>query len=444
MPNYSDLNITPGPDIDKNFFNFKATNLKIDKIYAIKFQWVYPDGSVSPWSSGKFVTTNTESIPAAPISTVEGGAGFIKASLTTFPANAFRVDVYVINGIFGTGKIAHSFFSAGTTTIAAPAGTYQVQLITVTPSKINGTPTQTFSAVVTDPSASIAVLPSVAPSTPTVSSVVGAIQLSWNGKTSTGADQPSGFRAAKVYVGTSADFTPVDTGNSGANQVDTLKFANGQNTLNIGVGTLVNSVALTYNTNYFVKIKTTNGNVAQDSTAVSATGNPVQIGKVGSGDIVTVTADQITTGTLQSNSIITVGATSGKRVELRATGDPFEIFGTGGTSLLSYNTSSNKLVVTGEGSFTGAITATSGSFTGDLYASNGLFSVISGSLTATSGSVGNWIINSGKLASSPGINPSIELDPLTPQFILRGSGLYSGFNITLAPPTGITAGSTFL
>jgi hypothetical protein len=34
----------------------------------------------------------------------------------------------LLTGIFGTGKVAYSFSSAGTTTIAAPAGTYQVQL----------------------------------------------------------------------------------------------------------------------------------------------------------------------------------------------------------------------------------------------------------------------------------------------------------------------------
>jgi hypothetical protein len=440
-----DLRITSQPDaVDKNKFQVVIANLKIDKPLVFQFQYVFPDGEVSEWSPGYNLNTSTEVIPGSPSASVAStSSASIPVTLSTFPANAKRVDVYVINGIFGTGKVAYSFFSAGTTTIAAPAGTYQVQLITVTPSGINGTPTQTFSITVTDPTANLVADPSVTPNTPTVSSVVGAIQLSWNGKTASGGDQPNGFKAAKVYVGTSSGFTPVDTGSPGANQVDTLNFANGQNTLNIGVGTLVNGVALTYNTNYYVKIKTTNGNTAQDSAEVSASGNPVQIGKVGSGDIVSILADQITTGTLQSNSTITVGSPGGKRVELRGTGNPFEIFGTGGTSLLSYNTSLNRLTITGDGSFTGAVTATSGSFTGDLYASNGLFKVESGQITATSGKIGDWVINTGKLASSSGASPNIELDPLTPQIVLRGTGSYSGYNITLAPPTGITAGSTF-
>jgi len=372
MPNYSDLNITPEPNIDKNFFNFKATNLKIAKTYAIKFQWVYPDGSVSPWSSGKFVTTNTESVPAAPTATVTGGAGFIKVELPTFPANALRVDVRISGGIFGDGtKVSETFTAAGTKTITAPGGAapgfaYTVTLLTVTPSKINGNPSSPVTVYVTDPSASLVVEPSATPSTPTVSSVVGAIQLSWNGKKSDGGNQPAGFKAAKVYVGTTAGFTPIDSGNQNANQVDVLDFGNGQNTLNIGVGTVVNGVAITYDTDYYVKIKTTNGNTAQDSAAVSATGSPVQIGKVGNNGLIEITADKITTGTLQSNSTVTVGASGGRRVELRGSGVPFEIFGTGGSPLLSYNASSNKLSITGEGTFSGALQAASGDFTGSL------------------------------------------------------------------------------
>ena len=312
MANPADLNITPQPDTDKNFFNFKAVGLKIDKTYAIKFQWIYDDLTLSDWSPGFFVNTSTESVPAAPTNTVTGGAGFIKVELPTFPTNALRVDVRIAGGTFGSGTVvAESFTSAGVKTIAAlgaasPGNSYVVTLLTVTPSKINGDPSSPVTVYVTDPAASIAVEPSVTPSTPTVSQVLGAIQLSWNGKRADGSDQPAGFKAAKVYVGTSAGFTPVDTGNSGANQVDVLNFSNGQNTLNISVGTIVNTVALTYGTDYYVKIKTTNGNVAQDSSAVSATGNPVRIGQVGSGDIVSVTADKIYSGTISSQTI-TVG-----------------------------------------------------------------------------------------------------------------------------------------
>jgi hypothetical protein len=74
-----DLQITPQPNIDKDFFNFKATGLKINKKYQIKFQWVYDDGEVSPWSPGyEFTTINYQSNLVAPTITVTPAAlGYI-------------------------------------------------------------------------------------------------------------------------------------------------------------------------------------------------------------------------------------------------------------------------------------------------------------------------------------------------------------------------------
>ena len=408
---------------DKNYFTLPVPNLKIDSSYAFQFQYVFEDGEVSAWSPVKSITTSTESVPAAPTATVTGGAGFIKVELPTFPSNALRVDVRIAGGTFGSGTVvAESFTSAGVKTIAAlgaasPGNAYVVTLLTVTPSKINGDPTSATTVYVTDPAASIAVEPSVTPSAPTVSPVLGAIQLAWNGKTSSGGNQPAGFDAAKVYVGTSADFTPVDTGNSGANQVDILNFANGQNTLNIAVGTVVNGTALTYGIDYYVKIKTTNGNIAQDSTAVAATGNPVQIGKVGSGDIVSITADQITTGTI-SSQIVTVGTTAGKHVKLSGTGDPLTIYGTGGIndSILSFGTNAENesvLTIKGNGTFSGALSAASGTFAGNITASAGTFSVNNGVLTAQSGTIGGWTINGAILESTANNSGQIKFVPIT-------------------------------
>lgn len=201
--------------------------------------------------------------------------------------------------------------------------------------------------------------PSELPSTPTVKPVVGAIELAWNGKTSTGADQPFGFNSAKVYVGTTSNFTPVDSGTS-KNQVDILNFANGQNTLNIGVGTVVNSsLTLTYGTDYYVKIKTTNGTTSEDSESVSATGNPVRIGQLSNAGLIEISADKIITGTLQSNSTITAGSPNGKRVVISGGENPIQVFGTGNNSILSFDGSGNLAI-------TGTITATSGAFTGSV------------------------------------------------------------------------------
>jgi hypothetical protein len=151
MSNPSDLNIVTQPDTDKNYFNFKAAGLKIDTNYAIKFQWVYEDGTVSEWSAGKFINTSTETVPAAPSVIVPSTAiGNIPVTLSAFPANAKRVDVYIIGGVYGTGKVADSFFQAGTKNIPVTAGEYLVSLIAVTPSGINGTPTSSFTIVISN------------------------------------------------------------------------------------------------------------------------------------------------------------------------------------------------------------------------------------------------------------------------------------------------------
>lgn len=425
-----DLRVTAQPDaVDKDKFQVVATGLKISESYVFQFQYVFEDGSTSDWSPGYTLLTSTESVPGAPsVSVATTGSGVIPVTLNTFPANAKRVDVFIIGGVYGVGKVAYSFFAAGAHSIPAAAGSYQVVLLTVTPSSINGDPTSTFNVTVTDPTANLQVDPSVTPSTPTVSPVLGAIQLSWNGKTSSGENQPNGFVAAKVYVGTSSGFTPIDTGNSGANQVDVLNFGNGQNTLNIAVGTLVNGVAMTYGVDYYVKIKTTNGNTAQDSSAVLATGSPAQIGKAGSGDIISITADQITTGTI-SSQVVTIGSSSGKHVKLSGTGDPLTVYGTGGTSdpLLSFSTNGSGqsvLSIKGSGTFSGDISAATGTLTNALnigtynlgtWGGRGYpFSVnSSGNLEASSGKIGGWTINSTQLISTASSGGQIALYPIT-------------------------------
>jgi hypothetical protein len=218
-----------------------------------------------------------------------------------------------------------------------------------------------WSAVRRLPAYNLAPEPSELPSTPTVKPVVGAIELAWNGKTSTGEDQPYGFNSAKVYIGTTSNFTPVDSGTS-KNLVDILNFANGQNTLNIGVETIVNSsLTLDYGVDYFVKIKTTNGNTAQDSVAVSATGNPVRIGQLDNDGLVTISADKIITGTLRAGASITAGAVNGKRVILSSGENPIQVYGSGGTldPLFRLDSLGNLVIK-------GVITATSGAFTGAI------------------------------------------------------------------------------
>ena len=381
------------------YFLVTITDLDLATQYPIQFQYVYADGRKNDnWSAGRYFTTTGATVPNEPqlqTTDVVGGAGFVKVTWSGNDSsgnaieNFDRVDVHISGTTFGDGtKPAGSFKTAGTQTFSCVAGTYIVQLKVYS---LNGS-TSFFSSArtVTVTSATPAAESSVTPSTPTVSSVLGAIQLAWNGKTSSGGDQPYGFTAAKVYIGTTSGFTP-----SSSNQVDVLNFANGQNTLNIGVGTIVNGTALDYGTDYYVKIATTNG--TDTSTPVSASGNPVQIGKVTSGDIVTVTADKIATGTLSSGSTITVGSTSGKHIKLSGTGDPFIIYGSGGTSnpVLSYN--GTKLTIVGDGTFSGALSAATGTFTGTLSAASGSFS---GTITASGGTIGGITIAAAALQNN--------------------------------------------
>jgi hypothetical protein len=433
-----DLAIVPVTSSDTNYFLRKVTGLKIDKTYSFKFQWVFEDDTKSDWSPGYQINTPTEDVPGAPtVSVPSTNASYIPVTLSAFPANAKRVDVYVIGGAFGTGKVADSFLQAGTKSISVGAGTYQVSLITVSPSGINGNPSNTFTIIVTDPTANIqSPEPSKTPSTPSASSVLGAIQLTWNGRQADGSAQPYGFTAAKVYVGTTADFTP-----SASNQVDAFNFKDGQNVINIGVGTLVNGAPMTYGVDYYVKIATTNG--TDTSTPVAATGNPKRIGKVGSGDIVSILADQIETATLSATSTITVGTTAGKHLKLAGTGDPLTIYGSGGISnpVLSFN--GNKLTIAGDGAFTGSLTGASGTFGPVTIGSTGIsstnFSIandgsasFNGILTAAGGTIGGWDINGTQLRST-GTN-SITLNPNTPKIALLQSGVEK---ITIDPVEGI-------
>ena len=413
---------------DGNYFLVTITDLDLGTAYPLQFRWKNKNGTLGAWSSVKTFVSEYATIPSEPnlaVGDVVGGAGFIKVTwdgnnaLAAAASNFDRVNVHISGTTFGDGTKPAGFFKqSGTQTFAAVAGTYIVQLKILT---VNGSESLYSTArTVTVTSAAPSAESSVTPSTPTVSSVLGAIQLSWNGKTSTGADQPFGFNAAKVYVGTSAGFTP-----SSSNQLDVLNFANGQNTLNIGVGTVVNGTALTYGVDYYVKIATTNG--TDTSTAVSASGNPVRIGQVTSGDIVTINADKIATGTLSSGSTITVGSTSGKHIKLSGTGDPFIIYGTGGVSnpILSYN--GDKLTVVGDGTFSGALSAATGTFAGSLSAATGSFS---GTITASGGTIGGITIAADGIQNSGG---TFKIDS---SGVIR-AGSSSSNSVIVSPTLGI-------
>ena len=449
-----DLQITSQPDsVDKDKFKIVIDNLKIDSSYAFQFQYVFPDGELSDWSPGINLNTSTETVPGAPSASVSStGSGFIPVTLNSFPTNAKRVDVVVIGGIYGTGKVLYSFFDKGSHNIPVAAGPYTVVLLAITPSNINGDPTNTFSVTVTDPSASLAVTAPQDPFAPTVRAGLAAVIVEWSGKKSDGTDlTTTGFDGAKVHIGTTSGFTP-----SNDNWVHTLNFANGSNRVSIGVGSVINKTAgttLAYGVPYYIKLVTVNA-IGDTSGTVSASNNPVTVAKL--------PASEISTGILTADASITAGIDGGSRVVMSGGSSPLVIYGTDGTTkLLEFiGGSTGTLSITGSGTFTGNISGATGTLKNALnigtlsvptWGGRGYpFSVdSSGNLEAGSGKIGGWVINTTQLRSNTTLNSGsnqMSFNPATPKIALTTgntlnatTGLYEGGveKITIDPTEGI-------
>lgn len=435
-----DIQISSQPDsIDKDKFKVVASGLKVNTSYAFQFQYVFADGSLSEWSPGYTIAPTTEAVPTAPTVTVTGGAGFIKVELPTFPSNATRVDVRIAGGIFGDGtKTAASLTAAGVRTITAPGGAapglaYIVTLLTVTPTKINGDPSDPVTVYVTDPSSALVVTSPEDPFAPVVKAGLASVIVEWSGKKSDGTDLTvTGFSGARVHIGTSAGFIT-----SADNWVHTLNFANGSNRVSVGVGSVIDKSAgttLQYGTAYYVKLVAVNAN-GITSNVVSASNNPVTV--------LRLPASEIDAGILRADAYIQAGADGGQRAVLSGGPSPFIIYGTDGTTkLLEFLTggTTGTLAIKGSGTFSGDISAASGTFTGNVItsgsisANNGLFSVNNGLLTAQSGTIGGWTITGSLLHSSTVSGGKIELNPATPKISLQQSGVDK---ITIDPIEGI-------
>lgn len=470
-----DLQITTQTQTDKNYYNFKATGLKLNKVYAIKFQWVYKDGKVSAWSQGYPLSTNNELTPTAPtgITVPSTATGAIPVELTSFPTNAKRVDVYIIGGMFGTGKVAYSFTTAGKTTIAADAGSYQVQLITVTPSGITSTASATYSITIS--TAGETVQPPTNPNGFSAKKILGGIEVSWDGTYSNGSF--TGFEAIKVYVGTSASATPGTYKEAGV-----LSSNNVKNTINIAV----DGIYLTYGQTAYIHAAAVNrsgaiGTIQSNVASVSGGAGKATDADINDGAVVisklasnVLFVDNLKAGTINSNSYIRSGNKTGARIELSgATSnitteiDPISgtvssltypvkpgltIYGTNGSQELLRADYNGNLVISGDisgstGTLKNALSI--GTYNLGLWGGRGYpFSVdSSGNLEAGSGVIGKWVINSGKLASSSNTFPKIELDPSpissNPQIILRtiDSNSESGNAVKLNTTDGIRVGS---
>lgn len=397
---------------NKNYFNLVITDLNISTAYPLQFRWKYEDGSFSPWSVSKTIATPAESFPNVPSTlTVENNTrGFLKItwdgnnSTGTPLTNFDRVDIYISGNPFDGSKPTSSFFSAGTKTIVAPAGTYIISSYAV--SKIGtlsavGVP---VTRIVKD--AALPIEPPEDPFAPTITAGLASVIVSWNGKRSDGNDFTTGaFASAKVYIGTSSGFTP-----SADNWVHSLNFANGTNQVSIGVGTVIDKTVgttLQYGIPYYIKIRTVNSDGTETSTAIASSPTNITVDKL--------PASEIKTGILAADASITAGASGGSRVVMSGAASPFIIYGTDGTTkLLEFiGGSTGTLAITGNSTFSGnlVIGSTStpsvfkaepatGIWLGDQSYASAPFRVsTNGVMKAVSGTIGGWTLDTNYLYS---------------------------------------------
>jgi hypothetical protein len=448
MSNPADLNTVPQPDTDKNYFNFKATGLKIDTNYAIKFQWVYSDGTVSDWSPGFFIRTSNETAPAVPTSVTvpETSTGGIPVTLSVFPTNAKRVDVVVTGGVFGTSTVAHSFTTSGVANIAATPGFYTVQLRSISPSGVTSTVGTSFTITVA--SVGEAIQTPTNPNGFSSKRILAGIEVSWAGTYASSTF--TGFEAINIYAGNSA------TATSGTyEQVGVLTGNNVKNTIIIPLGTYV-----VYGQAVYIHAAAVNRSGTVGAIQANVTNQALGPGRATDADIndgavviSKLASDVLTVGNLKAGDInatsfIRAGTAGSARVELSSaniSSGPsagFYIYNSAGTAVLSAPLNGG-LSITGNGTFTGSITGASGQFDGDLGASGGNFRVRSGQITALAGQIGNWIINENAFKSSAVAFPNIELDPVEAKIHLRASAGSSevGNYIKMDTTTGLRVGS---
>jgi hypothetical protein len=401
---FNDLSIVPQTSSDKNYFNVTIKNLKLNKTYATQFKWIYSDDQTSDWSPSYVITTSNESAPAVPTSVAVPGTstGSIPVTLSAFPTNAKRVDVVVSNGIFGTSKVAHSFTTSGVATIAAPAGTYVVQLRSISPTGVTSTVGTTFTIVVSD--AGETVQSPTNPSGFTSKRILAGIEVSWAGTYASSTF--TGFEAINIYAGNSA------TATAGTyEQVGVLTGNNVKNTIVIPLGTYV-----VYGQPVYIHAAAVNRSGTVGTIQANVTNQALGPGKAGITDILagTISVNNLEAGDIGATSFIRAGTSSSARVELSSSTvgsvlPGFYIYNSTGTPVLS-------APLSGGLSITGAVTATSGSFTGAVTATSGSFT---GTVTAATGSIGNWQINDNALKNSAVAYPNIMLDPSGAKIELR-------------------------
>lgn len=428
-----------------NYFIVTITDLELNTDYPIQLRWKYKDGTFGLWSASKILTTPGETLPGTPdlpVGSVTAEPGLIKITWNGNDAagraitNIDRVDIYIDGSPFDGTKPAGSFKTAGTQTIAAPAGEYAVALYAI--SNYGSKSAVSLPRSVLVPAIGETVLSPEDPDTPIVTAGLASVIVEWSGKRLDENGDPAdftkgSFAGAKVFIGTASNFTPSDD-----NWVHTLNFANGSNKISIGVGTIIDKTlgtTLQYGVPYYIKIDTINANGIANGQPVSADGNPITVLKL--------PASEISTGILEADAYIQAGASGGQRAVLSGGTSPFIIYGTDGTTkLLEYLTSgtTGTLAIKGSGTFTGDLSIGSGNdifkadpdvgiWLGNTNYLSAPFRVNkSGYITATYGDIGGWNLGESYLQNSTG---TLKINSGTDPNIFLGSS--SGYHFRLTP-----------
>lgn len=401
---------------DGNYFLVTITELELGTTYPLQFQWKYKDGTVGKdWSAVYNIVTPFKTAPGTPqflSGNVVGGAGFITVEWNGKDSggvndltNIDRVEVWISEPPFDSTKPVYQSKSKFKTQITAPAGAYTVALYAVTVNGQYSAVSSAFTVSVTSPSNPVT--SPETPEAPVVKTGLASVIVEWSGKKTGGGNlTTTGFAGAKVYIGTSAGFTPSDN-----NWVHTLNFANGSNRVAIGVGSVIDKslgTTLTYGTAYHVKLDTINSNGTSNNSPIAASGNPVTVSKL--------PASEISTGILTAEASITAGIDGGARAILSGGPSPFIIYGTDGTTkLLEFiGGATGTLAINGSGTFTGNLSIGTGNtifkaepatgiWLGNATYGSAPFRVsTNGAIFSSSGEIGGWQINPTFLQNTSG------------------------------------------
>lgn len=186
--------------------------------YALRFRSSNGDGGFSEWSQLHRFTTTNDTIAPAPITNLSwsqaGGSFAANWDAPTLDAqgnplldfrdfkveiddteNAFKAVVYTIDSSFLLTEDEHvRLFGSRRPTLRITVKARDL-------SYNESTPVTLISTLETPP----------IPSAPTLSNYLGMLNVTWNGKTSTGTNMPESFSHCEVHVSTTSNFTPDDT-----------------------------------------------------------------------------------------------------------------------------------------------------------------------------------------------------------------------------------------